>query len=101
MIIGSSGDTEEEALTNHNWVVHAVLDRLQREELVESVSKTDFFFRSMEFCGHVLEQGTRWPAPGKMLALDLGQNWILLVSSGGFGAPRTNIIRDMSKTTPP
>ena len=47
-----------------------MLDRLQKEELVASVSKTDFFVRSVEFCGHVLENGTRRPAPGKMLALE-------------------------------
>ena len=70
IIIGSSGATEEELLANHDREVRAVLDRLRKEELVASVSKTDFFVRSVEFCGHVLENGTRWPAPGKMLALE-------------------------------
>ena len=68
IIIGSSGDTEEELLANHDRDVRAVLDRLPREELVASVSKTDLFVHS--FCGHVLENGTRRPAPGKMLALE-------------------------------
>ena len=45
-----------------------MLDRLRKEELVASVSKTDFFVRSVEFCGHVLENGTCRPAPGKMVA---------------------------------
>ena len=44
IIIGSSGDTEEELLANHDRDVRAVLDRLRPEELVELVSKTDFFF---------------------------------------------------------
>ena len=70
IIIGSSGATEEELLANHDRDVRAVLDRLRKEELVASVSKTDFFVRSVEFCGHVLENGTRRPAPGKMLALE-------------------------------
>ena len=70
IIIGSSGDTEEEILAHHDRDVRAVLDRLQKEGLVASVSKTDFFVRSVEFCGHVLENGTRLPAPGKMLALE-------------------------------
>ena len=69
-IIGSSGATEEELLANHDRDVRAVLDRLQKEELVASVSKTDFFVRSVEFCGNVSENGTRRPAPGKMLALE-------------------------------
>ena len=70
IIIGSSGATEEELLANHDRDVRAVLDRLRKEELVASVSKTDFFVRSVEFRGHVLENGTRRPAPGKMLALE-------------------------------
>ena len=70
IIIGSSGATEEELLANHDRDVRAVLDRLRKEELVASVSKTDFFVRSVEFSGHVLENGTRRPAPGKMLALE-------------------------------
>ena len=69
-IIGYSGDTEEELLTNRDHDVRAVLNELRREELVASVSKTDFFVRSVEFCGRVLENGTRQPAPGKMLALE-------------------------------
>ena len=70
IIIGSSGATEEELLANHDRDVRAVLDRLRKEELVASVSKTDFFVRSVEFCGHVLENGTRRPAPGKIVALE-------------------------------
>ena len=69
IIIGSSGETEEELLANHDRDVRAVLDRLRKEEVVASVSKTDFFFCSVEICGHVLENGTRQPAPGRMLAL--------------------------------
>ena len=70
IIIGSSGATEEELLANHDRHVRAVLDRLRKEKLVASVSKTDFFVRSVEFHGHVLENGTRRQAPGKMLALE-------------------------------
>ena len=68
IIIGSSGATEEELLGNHDRNMCAVLDRLRKGELVASVSKTHFFVRSVEFCGHVLANGTRRPAPGKMLA---------------------------------
>ena len=100
IIIGSSGATEEELLANHDRDVRAVLDRPRKEELVASVSKTDFFVRSVEFCGHVLEiahvgrrQGTCW-------RLSVGTNQIMLRSSrGSWGWP--TIIRAMSKTTPP
>ena len=70
IIIFSSGETEEELLANRNRDVRAVLDRLGKEEFVASVSKPDFFVRSVEFCGHVLKNGTPRPAPGKMLALE-------------------------------
>ena len=64
--IGSASDTEEELLANHVRNVRAVLDRLRKEELVASVSKTDFLVSSVEFCGHVLGNGTGRPEPGKM-----------------------------------
>ena len=70
IIIGSSGETEEELLANHDRDVRAVLNRLRQEELVASVSKTDFFVRSVELCGHVLENGTSRLAPGKSSALE-------------------------------
>ena len=57
-------------MANHDGDVCAVLERLLKEELVASVSKTDFFVRSVEFFCHVWENGTRLPAPRKMLALE-------------------------------
>ena len=45
IIIGSSGDTEEELLASHDRNVRALFIRLRQEELVASVSKTDFFVR--------------------------------------------------------
>ena len=68
--IGSSGDTEEELLANPDRDVCALLDRLRKEELVPSVSKTDFFVRSADFSGHVLGNGTRRRAPGETLVLE-------------------------------
>ena len=70
IFFGSSGDTEEELLANHDRDVRAVLDRLRREKFVASVSKTNLFVRSVEFWCHLLENGTRWPAPGKIFALE-------------------------------
>ena len=70
LIIGSSGDTEEELLTSHDRDLCAVLDKLRKGELVASFRKNDFFVRSVGFWGHVLESGRREPAPGKMLALE-------------------------------
>ena len=98
IIIGSSGETEEELLANHDRDVRAELDRLRKEELVASVSKTDFFVRSVEFCGHFLENGTR--RQGKCWHLNVGKSRIMFGSSeGSWGSP--TIIRAMSNTTPP
>ena len=73
IIVGSSGETEDELLANHDRDVRVLLDRLGKKELVASMSRTDFFVRSVEFRRHVLENGTRRPAPGKMLALERWQ----------------------------
>ena len=69
IIIGSTGATEEEILCNHERDVRPVLESLRQRDLIASVSKTDLFTRRVQSCGHVLECGTRRPAPGKMLAL--------------------------------
>ena len=86
-------------MANHDRDVRAVLDRLRKEELVASVRKTDFFVRSVEFCGHVLENGTPRPRQGKCWRLSVGTNRIMFGSSGGSSGSPT-IIRAMSKTTP-
>ena len=100
IIICCSGDTEEELSANQDRDVRAVLDRLRKEELVASVSKTDLFVHSVEFSGHVLENGTHWPAPGKCWRLNVPKNRKMFGSSeGSWGSP--TIIRIMSKTTPP
>ena len=46
IIFGCSGETEEKLLANPDRDVRAVLDMLQKEELVASVGRTDFFVRS-------------------------------------------------------
>ena len=97
--VGSSGDTEEELLANHDHHVRAKLNRLLREKLVVSVSKTEFFVRSVEFCGHVLENGTRRPAARKLFALE---RWTKLDGvrelRGILGL--ANYYSEMSKTKP-
>ena len=39
-----------------------------------SAEKWHFFMRQVEFCGHILREGTRSPAPGKLLPI---QQWEL------------------------
>ena len=96
IIIGSSGQIEEELLANHDRDVRAVLDRLRQEELVASVSQTDFDVRSVELYGNVLENGTRRLAPGKMLALERWEKPDNVREPRGFLGSQT-IIRAMPK----
>ena len=74
VIIGSTGDTEEELLANHERDVERVLERLKEKGIVVSTKKVQMFMGQVEFCGHILTAGKRSPAPGKLLAL---QKWEL------------------------
>ena len=74
IIVGSSGDTTEELLRNHMRDVRRTLEVLAKNTLVASPKKSKFFMRQVEFCGHILREGTRSPAPGKLLPI---QQWEL------------------------
>ena len=69
IIIRSTGETEEEILANHAKHVEAVPLALEEHQLVAKLDKASFFVRSVEFCGQVLENGTRRPKPGKLAAI--------------------------------
>ena len=74
VIIGSVGKTEAELMANHDRDVRNVLAALREHKLVCSPKKSLFFMRTVEFCGHVLREGRREPASGKLQAL---QKWEL------------------------
>ena len=74
IIVGSTGDTKEELLKNHEKDLRAVLETLKVNRLVVDPKKANLFVKEVEFCGHVLRQGERSPAPGKLLSI---QNWEL------------------------
>ena len=57
------------ALANHDELVRRVLDRLSEYKLVVDPRKVHLFTTEVEFCGHVLREGRREPAPGKLTAL--------------------------------
>ena len=59
-------------IQNHAKDLRAVLNRLTEEDLVASWGKCHVFVREVEFCGHVLREATRSPAPEKLLAI---QKW--------------------------
>ena len=74
IIIGSTGDTEEELLANHEADIRGVLETLRENCLVADWEKARLFMREVEFCGHILREGRRGPAPGKLLSI---QGWEL------------------------
>ena len=74
IIIGSVGDTEEELLNNHEADIGAVLETLRKNGLVADWEKARLYMREVEFCGHILREGRRGPAPGKLLSI---QGWEL------------------------
>ena len=64
------GLSEEEGLRRHNQDIRKVLDILAAQKLVLDGSKAQLFVRSVEFCGHIMENGTRRPSPGKLKCLE-------------------------------
>ena len=79
--IGSTGETEQELLSNHAKHLDEVLGLFARHNLVAKPSKASFFSRSVEFCGQILEGGRRRPQPGK---LDAIQRWELPTTLTGL-----------------
>ena len=74
ILIGSVGSTMEEMIANHERDVLQVMETLERNQLVCSPSKSKFFHQEVEFCGHILRDAVRAPAPGKLLPI---QKWEL------------------------
>jgi hypothetical protein len=74
IIIGSSGENMEEIMANHEKDVRAVLRVLREENLIVDPKKANMFMGEVEFCGHILREGRRSPAPGKLLSI---QKWEL------------------------
>ena len=74
ILIGSMGDNLEELIENHYRDVVRVMETLQSQTLVCNPVKSLFFQREVEFCGHILRDGVRSPAPGKLLPI---QKWVL------------------------
>jgi hypothetical protein len=74
IIIGSTGANMEEIVANHEKDVKAVLDVLREHKLIVDPKKASMFMGEVEFCGHILREGRRSPAPGKLLSI---QKWEL------------------------
>ena len=70
-ITGSNGPSEEERIWNNYHAVRAQLLKYRELKVVCSAKKSVFFGQEVEFCGHILRKGSRSPAPGKLLPIQL------------------------------
>jgi hypothetical protein len=82
--VGSTGNSVDELLENHYNDVRRVLNVLQKNTLVCSPKKSHFFMRQVEFCGHILREGTRSPAPGKLMPIQQWQTPKIVTELRGF-----------------
>ena len=83
LVLGSTADTLEELLQKHDKDLRVVLDRLRETGMVVN-EKAQLFVQEVKFCGHILRDGQRFPAPDKLLPIE---NWELpctLTKLGGF-----------------
>ena len=74
IIIATEGEglTEAELVALHEKQLNQVLDILDANQLICGPKKGKLFLKSVEFCGSLLENGTRRPSPGKLVAI---QKW--------------------------
>ena len=63
------GESIPDLLKRHDEEVRRVLDLLVAHKWVADPAKFKFMVERVEFCGHVLEKGTRRPSPGRLLPL--------------------------------
>ena len=54
VIVGSDGETMEEAIKNHEADLWRKLERLAEHQLLVDPNKAQMFVREVEFCGHLL-----------------------------------------------
>ena len=72
IIVGTRVGEGEDLIAAHDKDLRRVLQLLEKEQLIADVSKCQFFIPEVNFCGHILSNGTRRPAPGRLSAIE---NW--------------------------
>ena len=74
VIIGTVTCDPKDLLEQHYRDVQKVLNTLAKYDILVNPKKVQMFMKEVEFCGHILMEGKRSPAPGKLMAL---QKWEL------------------------
>ena len=67
---GIEGETHENLVARHYLDVRRVMDTLKKHFLIADIKKCKFFIKEVEFGGHILGNGKRRPAPGRLMALE-------------------------------
>jgi hypothetical protein len=75
VIVGSTGRKPKEMVENHERDLREVLEQLREQEIIVGQKSIKLFATEVELCGHILKDGRREPAPGKLLSI---QKWELL-----------------------
>ena len=70
ILVGTIAAPGEDLVEAHARDLRRVLDILQAQSLVVDPKKAKLFVEEVEFCGQILGHGTRYPAPGKLLAIE-------------------------------
>ena len=70
IIIGTKVEPGEDPVTKHFDNLCRVLQVLEENKLVCDRKKCKLFVSEIEFCGHILGEGTRRPSPGKLMAIE-------------------------------
>jgi hypothetical protein len=70
ILVGTTVGEGEDLLEAHKRDLCRVLDLLAKEFFVLDPKKAKLFIKEVEFCGQILGHGARWPAPGKLRAIE-------------------------------
>ena len=70
ILVGSPGNTLEEAIENHYNTLKLTLTRLRDAGLHLAPSKSFLFQEEVQFCGHVLRDGTRRATPCNLKTIE-------------------------------
>ena len=85
IIIGTEWKgSQDETLKAHDSDVRRVMEALKKHKLVADIKKCQFFVPEVEFCGHILGDGKRRPAPGKLMALEKWEEPKTVTALRGF-----------------
>ena len=70
IIVSTSANPGEDLFEKHYQDIRKVLLCLKKKFLIADINKCNFFVKSVEYCGHILEGGRRRPAPGRLMAIE-------------------------------